>query len=160
LESFAGPGHWNDPDMLEVGNGGMTNTEYRSHFSLWSMLAAPLIAGNDLRDMQAEIRDILTNREVIAVDQDPLGNEAKRVRKEENSEIWVKQLKNGTRAVALLNRGTTESEINLRWEDMGYPSHLSAAVRDLWQHKDLGKFTGEFSAKVVPHGVEMVVVQP
>ena len=69
-----GPGHWNDPDMLEVGNGGMTTDEYRAHFSLWSMLAAPLIAGNDLRDMKPEIHDILTNKEVIAVNQDPLGS--------------------------------------------------------------------------------------
>jgi len=160
LESFAGPGHWNDPDMLEVGNGGMTYTEYRSHFSLWSILAAPLIAGNDLRDMPAEIRDILTNQEVIAVDQDPLGNEGKRVRKKGDSETWVKQLKDGNRAAVLLNRDTTEAEIKLEWEDLGYPRHLSATVRDLWQHKNLGKVTGEFSARVVPHGVEMVVVQP
>ncbi|MGA8153320.1 MAG: glycoside hydrolase family 27 protein [Terriglobales bacterium] len=160
LESFAGPGHWNDPDMLEVGNGGMTTTEYRSHFSLWSILAAPLIAGNDLRDMPPEIQDILTNKEVIAVDQDPFGGEGRRVRKEENVETWAKQLANGDRAVVLLNRGSTEAEIKLAWEDLGYPRHLSAAVRDLWQHQDLGKFTGEFSAKVVPHGVEMVVVQP
>ena len=75
LYSYAGPGHWNDPDMLEVGNGGMTNIEYRSHFSLWALLAAPLIAGNDLRHMNPEIRDILTNKEVIAVDQDPLGRQ-------------------------------------------------------------------------------------
>ncbi len=160
IGSYAGPGHWNDPDMLEVGNGGMTNTEYRSHFSLWSIFAAPLIAGNDLRDMSPEIRDILTNKEVIAVDQDPLGDEGRRVRKEENVETWVKQLKDGNRAVVLLNRGAMETEIKLNWEDMGYPGHLSAVVRDLWQHKDLGKFTDQFSARVAPHGVEMVVVQP
>ena len=82
LESFAGPGHWNDPDMLEVGNGGMTTTEYRAHFSLWSILAAPLMAGNDVRNMTPEIRDILTNKEVIAVNQDPLGSQGRRVRKE------------------------------------------------------------------------------
>jgi alpha-galactosidase len=82
LESFAGPGHWNDPDMLEVGNGGMTGNEYRSHFSLWSMLAAPLMAGNDLRNMSPETREILTNKEVIAVDQDPLGRQGERVRKD------------------------------------------------------------------------------
>ena len=81
LQSYAGPGHWNDPDMLEVGNGGMTDTEYRSHFSLWAILAAPLIAGNDLRTMTPEIHDILTNKEVIAVDQDPLGREGERVTK-------------------------------------------------------------------------------
>ena len=160
LVSYAGPGHWNDPDMLEVGNGGMTNTEYRSHFSLWAILAAPLIAGNDLRDMAPEIHDILTNLEVIAVDQDALGSEGRRVRKDNSSDVWVKQLKNGNRAVVLLNRSDAEAEIKVSWEDMGYPHHLSAAVRDLWQHKDLGKFTGEFSAQVAPHGVVMVTVQP
>src|SRR4029077_9986538 len=91
LESYAGPGHWNDPDMLEVGNGGMTTNEYRAHFSLWSILAAPLIAGNDLRDMKPEIHDILANKEVIAVNQDPLGSEGRRVCKDEGREVWAKQ---------------------------------------------------------------------
>ncbi len=87
LYSYAGPGHWNDPDMLEVGNGGMTDVEYRSHFSLWAILAAPLIAGNDLRNMRPEIHDILTNKEVIAVDQDPLGREGERVAKNGDLEV-------------------------------------------------------------------------
>jgi alpha-galactosidase len=160
LASYAGPGHWNDPDMLEVGNGGMTDTEYRSHFSLWAILAAPLIAGNDLRDMRPEIHDILTNKEVIAVDQDSLGREGERVWKNGDLEVWVKQLKDGSRAVVLLNRGTAEQEIAANWEDLGYPRHVSASVRDLWQHKDLGKFSGEFSAPVAPHGVVVVTVKP
>ncbi len=101
LASYAGPGHWNDPDMLEVGNGGMTDIEYRSHFSLWAILAAPLIAGNDLRNMRPEIHDILTNKEVIAVDQDSLGREGERVRKNGDAEVWAKQLKDGSRAVSL-----------------------------------------------------------
>jgi alpha-galactosidase len=92
LESFAGPGHWNDPDMLEVGNGGMTTAEYRAHFSLWAILAAPLIAGDDLRDMNPEIREILTHKEVIAVDQDAAGGQGRRVRKSENLEVWSKSL--------------------------------------------------------------------
>jgi len=160
LESFAGPGHWNDPDMLEVGNGGMTDTEYRSHFSLWAILAAPLIAGNDLRDMRPEIRDILTNKEVIGVDQDPLGSEGKRVRKNGDLEVWAKQMRDGSRAVILFNRATAEHEIRVNWEDLGYPNHLEAAVRDLWQKKDLGRFTGKFSAWVPPHGVVLVTVRP
>jgi len=160
LASYAGPGHWNDPDMLEVGNGGMTDIEYRSHFSLWAILAAPLIAGNDLRDMRPEIHDILTNKEVIAVDQDSLGREGERVRKNGDAEVWVKQLKDGSRAVVLLNRGSAEQEISARWEDLGYPGAISASVRDLWQHKDLGKFTGKFSAPVVSHGVVMITVKP
>ena len=160
LQSYAGPGHWNDPDMLEVGNGGMTNIEYRSHFSLWAILAAPLIAGNDLRDMRPEIHDILTNKEVIAVDQDSAGHEGERVWKNGDLEVWAKQLGDGSRALVLLNRGTAQQEISVNWEDLGYPNHLSASVRDLWQHKDLGKFTGKFSASVVSHGVVMATAKP
>ena len=160
LASYAGPGHWNDPDMLEVGNGGMTDTEYRSHFSLWSILAAPLIAGNDLRNMRREIQDILTNQEVIAVDQDSLGREGERVGKDGNLEVWAKQLKDGSRAVVLFNRGGTEEKITAAWDALGYPDHLAASVRDLWQHKDLGKFTGKFSSSVASHSVVMVTVKP
>ena len=160
LASYAGPGHWNDPDMLEVGNGGMTDTEYRSHFSLWSILAAPLIAGNDLRNMRPEIQNILTNKEVIAVDQDSLGREGERVGKDGNLEVWAKQLKDGSRAVVLFNRGGTEEKITAAWDALGYPDHLAASVRDLWQHKDLGKFTGKFSSSVASHSVAMVTVKP
>jgi alpha-galactosidase len=160
LESFAGPGHWNDPDMLEVGNGGMTITEYRSHFSLWSILAAPLIAGNDLSNMTHEIHDILTNKDVISVDQDPLGREGRRVRKDGDLEIWAKEMAGGNRAAVLFNRSASEQQIALNWEDLGYPSHIPAAIRDLWQHKELGKFTGSFSATVPSHGVVMVTVKP
>ena len=160
LESFAGPGHWNDPDMLEVGNGGMTTAEYRAHFSLWAILAAPLIAGNDLRDMQPDIRDILTNREVIAVDQDPAGSQGRRVRKNGDLEVWSRPLQDGSRAVILLNRGTAGAEIVVSWEDLEYPAHLNAKVRDLWQAKDLGDRAGSFSAHVAPHSVVMVTVKP
>lgn len=160
LYSYAGPGHWNDPDMLEVGNGKMTTTEYRSHFSLWALMAAPLIAGNDLRSMTPEIHDILTNKEVIAVDQDPLGIQGHRVAKDGELEVWAKQLQDGSRAVILLNRGSSSSDITVHWEQIGYPAHLSAAVRDLWAHKDLGKFTGKFSAQVESHAVVMVTVKP
>jgi alpha-galactosidase len=160
LESFAEPGHWNDPDMLEVGNGGMTTAEYRAHFSLWSILAAPLIAGNDLRDMGPEIQAILTNKEVIAVNQDPLGRQGRRVHKDDDLEVWAKQMKDGSRAVALLNRATNEKEITVSWEDLGYPSHLAASVRDLWKASDLGQFKGKFSAAVAPHSLVMVRVAP
>jgi len=160
LYSAAGPGHWNDPDMLEVGNGGMTTTEYRSHFSLWALMAAPLMAGNDLRSMTPEIRDILTNKEVIAIDQDSLGRQGRRVAKDGHLEVWAKQLKNGDRAVILLNRSSSAQQITANWEQLGYPEHLSASVRDLWTHKDLGKSTGKFSAQVESHGVVMVTVRP
>jgi alpha-galactosidase len=160
IYSYAGPGHWNDPDMLEVGNGGMTDTEYRSHFSLWAILAAPLIAGNDLRAMKPEIHDILTNKEVIAVNQDALGRQGRRVHKDGDLEVWAKQLKDGGRAVILFNRSASEQDVAVAWEDIGYPEHLSAAVRDLWQKKDVGKFTNKFSAPVASHGVVMVTVRP
>jgi alpha-galactosidase len=160
IESFAGPGHWNDPDMLEVGNGGLNETENRSHFSLWAMLAAPLIAGNDLRSMTPEVKEILTNKEVIAVNQDPLGHEGARVKKNGDAEVWARPLAGGDRAVILFNRGQAEQTIGVNWEEIGYPSHFSAAVRDLWAKKDLGKFTGKFSAPVPPHGVVMVTIKP
>jgi len=126
LETYAGPGHWNDPDMLEVGNGGMTTTEYRSHFGLWCILAAPLMAGNDLKNMSPEIKEILTNKEVIAIDRDPLGMQGRRLRKNGDTEVWAKQLKEGGRAVVLFNRGASDADISVSWEDLGYPGHLSA----------------------------------
>lgn len=160
LYSYAGPGHWNDPDMLEVGNSGMSTIEYRSHFSMWCLLAAPLITGNDLRTMTPEIKAILTNREVIAVDQDPLGSQGRRVWKDGNLEVWSKELKDGSRAVVLFNRGAEEHEITVSWDQIGYPNHFSAAVRDLWAGKDLGRFTSSFKAPVASHGVVMVTVKP
>ncbi len=160
LQSYAGAGHWNDPDMLEVGNGGMTTDEYRAHFSLWALLAAPLLAGNDLRDMKPEIHDILTNKEVIAVNQDPMGRQGRRVHKDGDLEVWAKQMQDGSRTVVLLNRDTSEREIAVSWEDVGYPGHLSGNVRDLWRAKDLGQFKGKFSASVAPHSVVMVRVAP
>jgi alpha-galactosidase len=160
LDGFAGPGHWNDPDMLEVGNGGMTGSEYRAHFSLWCILNAPLIAGNDLRNMSPEIKEILTNKEVIAINQDPLGREAHRAWKQGDREIWSKPLQDGSRAVLLLNRGPAESEITVPWIAIAYPDHLAASVRDLWAHQDLGKFAGKFSAKVPAHDVVVVTIKP
>lgn len=160
LEAYAGPGHWNDPDMLEVGNGGMTATEYRAHFSLWCILAAPLMAGNDIRQMTPETAEILTNREVIAVDQDPLGLQGRRVKREGDSDVWARQLSDGGRAVALLNRGKAPAKVSVSWGEIGYPAHLSAAVRDLWAKKDLGQHTGSFSADVPAHGVVLVKVEP
>nr|WP_262901568.1 glycoside hydrolase family 27 protein [Candidatus Sulfidibacterium hydrothermale] len=160
LQAYAGPGHWNDPDMLEVGNTGLTVEESRSHFSLWAILAAPLIAGNDIIHMSDTIRDILTNREVIAVDQDPLGKEGTRVKKEGDLEVWARQLADGSRAVVLFNRGEKKAKIAFQWTDIGYPNTLKAEVRDLWKHENLGKFKGSFSAEVGKHSVVMVKVIP
>ena len=160
LQTYAGPGHWNDPDMLEVGNPGMSPTEYRSHFVMWCILAAPLMAGNDIMHMTDDTRAILTNREMIAIDQDALGIQGHRVRKDGDLEIWSKQLSDGSRAVALLNRGAGEQKMTANWTDIGYPESLSAQVRDIWNHKDLGKKSGSFSADVPSHGVVVIKVKP
>ena len=160
LWPYAGPGPWNDPDMLEVGNGGMTPTEYKSHFSLWAIMAAPLIAGNDIATMDATTRAILTNREVIAVDQDRLGVQGRRVWRQGDQEVWVKPLSGGARAVLLFNRGEQPASFGFNWGQLGYPANLKAALRDLWEHRELGARSGAFTATVEPHGVVMLKVQP
>jgi alpha-galactosidase len=157
LEKYAGPGHWNDPDMLEVGNGGMNNEEYKTHFSLWAMLAAPLLAGNDLTKMTPETIAILTNKEVIAVDQDPAGKQGYRVAQEGPFEVWMRPLADGSKAVGLFNRFHAPAAMTVRFADIGVKG--PAAVRDLWAHQDLGTFTDAFSATVPRHGVVLVRVK-
>ena len=159
LEPFSGPGHWNDPDMLQIGNGKMSLNEYKAHFSLWSILSAPLMAGNDLRNMQPEITQILTNQEVIKIDRDALGIQGRKVRDDGELEVWAKPLVDGTRAVVLLNRGNSEANIAVTWAEIGYPRNLEFTVRDLWEKKDLGKYQGLFTAKVPSHGVVMIKVE-
>ena len=158
LAQYAAPGHWNDPDMLEVGNGGMTDTEYRLHMSLWSMLAAPLLAGNDLSKMTAATREILLNKEVIAVDQDPLGKQGDRVTATGPFEVWAKPLSHGEKAVALFNRGTTAYPITFHLRQVGYSHPVHA--RDLWAHKDVGVIQDSYTAVVPSHGVVMLRLQP
>jgi alpha-galactosidase len=160
LESYAGPGHWNDPDMLEVGNDGLTITESRAHFSLWALLASPLMAGNDLRSMSPEIVEILTNSEVIAVNQDALGRQGRKVRDDGDLEIWSKELRDGSRAVILFNRSGEDSPMEVRWPEIGYTAGLDALVRDLWRHEDLGSFRGVYSTSVPSHGVVMLRITP
>jgi len=160
LYARAGPGHWNDPDMLQVGNGGMANVEERSHFSLWAIMAAPLMAGNDIENMDARVREILLNKEVIAIDQDKLGVQGHRVRDDGDLEVWSKPLADGSRALVLFNRGAQPAEIATEWAELGYPAKMSAEVRDLWAHKSLGRKVGSFSATVPSHGVVMVRVTP
>lgn len=156
LSKYAGPGHWNDPDMLEIGNGGMTNIEYRTHMSLWALLAAPLLAGNDLSRMDDATREILTNREVIAVDQDSLGIQGDRVSAVGPIEIWMKPLRRGGKAVGLFNRGESELPVTLSLKDVGFEK---ASLRDLWAHKDLGEFKDQYSTTVPRHGVTLLLVQ-
>ncbi|HVA58449.1 MAG: glycoside hydrolase family 27 protein [Gemmatimonadaceae bacterium] len=163
----AGPGHWNDPDMLEVGNGGMTPTEYRAHFSLWAEMAAPLIAGNDVRALldttsreARSTRSILLNKEVIAVDQDSLGAQGMVVEDyPPELQVWVKPLADGSKAVVLFNRASVASPITADWDRVGIKTK-AAQVRDLWAHKDLGIVERRFTATVPSHGVVMLRVKP
>ena len=151
LEKYAGPDHWNDPDMLEVGNGGLTISEERSHFSLWCMLAAPLIAGNDLRNMTKATTEILTNKEVIAVDQDKLGKQGYRIVDEQNFEIYLKPLNNGDTAICLFNRGEETKNVNINWSDYKISSDFK--IRDLWKHADAGTTAIAFKASIPKHDV-------
>jgi alpha-galactosidase len=156
LEKFAGPGHWNDPDMLEVGNGGMNRDEYRTHMALWAILAAPLLAGNDLRTMTAETKELLTNSEVIAVDQDPKGVQGHRAWEEGPLEIWVKPLADGTQAVGLFNR--SDAALGLKLDSKLIVAQPSAKLRDLLDHKDLGSIKDSYSTEVPGHGVALLRV--
>jgi len=160
IESYSGPGHWNDPDMLEVGNGGMTTEEYRAHLSMWALFSAPLLVGTDVTSMSADTREILLNRAVIAVDQDPLGQQGHRVKKDGELEVWSKQLADGGRAVVLLNRSATPAAVEAAWTDIGYPVTLTATVRDLWNGKQLTGQKGSYTAQVPGHSVVMVTIEP
>ena len=158
LNTFASKGHWNDPDMLEVGNGGMTNTEYVTHFSLWCILAAPLITGNDLRHMSDDTHDILTNKDVIAIDQDPAAKEGYRLTSNGDREIWVKPLADGSWAVLLLNRGDERNFMTLKIQDLGIKKADTYIIRNLWSHKEEQRTDGLVRANVSPHGVQMFKV--
>ena len=163
LYSYAGPGHWNDAEMLEIGNGGMSYNEYVTHFSMWGMLAAPLMAGNDLRSMNDETREILTNKEVIAVNQDKLGKQAIRFMDMGDHEIWSKPLANGEIAVCFMNRSATDWELNYDWKKntMYFATDIKInkseyAIRDLWNHKKIGTTNSNTIQKIPAHGVLMV----
>ena len=158
LAAAAGPGGWNDPDMLQVGNGGMNDTEYRAHFSLWAILAAPLIAGNDLQNMNEATRKILMNTDVIAVDQDPLGAQATRIAKDGDLEIWCKRLVDGRQAILLLNRSDITTTMSIRWSQLGFLDNSKLWVRDLWAHALIRKYAGGLSRSVPAHGVVMLSV--
>ena len=158
LAKFASTGHWNDPDMLEIGNGGMSETEYRAHMSLWSMLAAPLIAGNDVRDMPASIASILLNREVIAIDQDRAGKQANRVLQSGEQEVWTRELAGGDFAVALFNRAEEPAQMKVEWAKAGMKKTPQRA-RDLWTFRDIKLHGHAYVAEVPGHGVVLLRVQ-
>jgi alpha-galactosidase len=156
---LAGPGRWNDPDMLEVGNGGMSFTEDQAHFSLWCMVSAPLITGNDLTSMSAQTLSILTNAELIAVDQDPAGEQAVMLPNTSTNQIWVKPLGTDftTKAVALFNPNTNAANITVNWTNIGLLAN-GVTVRDLWAGASLGVFNNSFTAYVPAHGVVVLKV--
>ncbi len=159
LAKYAGPNHWNDPDMLEVGNKGLSLTESKAHFSLWCMLAAPLIAGNDLRNMSDDVKNILTNKEAIAIDQDKLGMQATRFMQQPGKEIWAKKLSNGEWAVCFFNSGKDEMEMRVHWN---YLSFLNGKynIRDLWLHKDIGTTDINMNFNISSHDVVLVRLTP
>jgi len=166
LAKYAGPGHWNDPDMLEVGNGRMTNEEYKTHFSMWCMLAAPLIAGNDLRNMTPETKAILQNKELISIDQDSLGRQATCYRDNGDYQIWIKPLVNNEKAVCLLNKSDEKksvlvdfamlSQVRTAGRGRGVSLNLEdIKIRDLWEHKDQSLKETSMYIDLVPHSVKV-----
>jgi alpha-galactosidase len=169
LRQYAGPDHWNDPDMMEVGNG-MSVAEDRAHFSMWCMLAAPLIAGNDVRKMSPETAGILTNREVIAVDQDSLGIQGFKYQTIDSIEVWVKPLIKNQFAVCFLNRGKSATAINFDWIANPIHDELSARsldaktteykIRDLWQKKEAGTTRKPLKTMIGGHDVLMLQLTP
>jgi alpha-galactosidase len=168
LHEHAGPGGWNDLDMLVIGldenrvNGGirMTPDEYRSHMSMWCLLCSPLMAGCDLRKPDSFACELLMNREVLAVNQDSLGKQGLLASKHGELEVWRKPLADGSMALCLFNRSDAPATITAEWGVLGMPAAQSVAVRDLWNHEDLGRFTGRFEAPVPAHGTVMVRLQP
>ncbi|KAK9124708.1 hypothetical protein Sjap_014310 [Stephania japonica] len=159
--SYAGPGGWNDPDMLEVGNGGMTYHEYRSHFSIWALMKAPLLVGCDVRNMAAETKEILTNGEVIAVNQDPLGVQGRKVHVDGCREVWAGPLTGKRVAVALWNRCPEAVNITAQWEFLELTPATTVSIRDLWMHENVpGNAATSFSAEVDSHDCKMYIFTP
>lgn len=158
--NVAGPGQWNDPDMLEVGNGGMNTTEYEAHFSLWALAKAPLIIGCDITNMSPDTKRILTNTEVIAINQDPSGVQGHKRISVDGAEVWAGPLSTGHVAVVLLNRNEQPTDVGFTYDQVGLDINNLCMVRDLWQHQDVGLFKAGFSATVPPHGVVMVTLAP
>lgn len=160
LAQYAQPGHYNHMDMLQVGNG-MSYEEDQAHFSMWAMMSSPLITGNDLRTMSAETLAILTNEEVIAVNQDALGLQAQRVMQKQDTEVWYKPIEQYEKgAIALFNRSEEAQDITVNWADIGLDAQAvtDLAVRDLWQHQDQGSFKDSYTATVPAHGIVMLTV--
>jgi alpha-galactosidase len=161
ISSYTRPGHWNDPDMLEIGNGGMSGDEYRTHMSLWSMLAAPLIAGNDLRSMSDETRSILMNQEVIAIDQDLAAKPVQTMTKEGDVETLWRPMADGSIIVGVFNRGSVATQSSLALQSLpGGMAGKKVSIRDLWAHDAVKPSTGKASETVPAHGVWLLRIRP
>eukprot|EP00268_Persea_americana_P044607 TRINITY_DN4509_c0_g1_i6.p1 TRINITY_DN4509_c0_g1~~TRINITY_DN4509_c0_g1_i6.p1 ORF type:complete len:231 (+),score=17.65 TRINITY_DN4509_c0_g1_i6:1601-2293(+) len=158
--SYAGPGAWNDPDMLEVGNGGMTTEEYHSHFSIWALVKAPLLIGCDLRSVDKVTLGLLNNKEVIAVSHDKLGVQGKKVKKNGDLEVWAGPITGKRVAVVLWNRGSSQASITANWYDVGLPSNAIVTVRDLWVHSTVKSVRGQLTATIDSHACKMYVLTP
>lgn len=157
LAEYAGPGHYNHMDMLQVGNG-MTYEEDKAHFSMWAIMSSPLLTGNDLREMSKDTLEILTNKEVIALNQDSLGIQAERIIKNNGLEIWYKPTKNYKQgAIALFNRRDEAAEMTIPWKEIAMEGKIS--VRDLWEHEDKGIFEDSYSVTVAGHGIVVLALQ-
>jgi alpha-galactosidase len=154
LQGYAGPGHWNDPDFLQIGNKGLNLDEDKTQMSLWSLLVAPLFSSTDVTKLTEAQLAILTNREVIAVDQDPMGIQGRRVSQNGPVEVWAKPLSHGRMAVGLFNSGESPFPASVSFLKLGIPN--SVHVRDLWEHKDIGVFKGSYSTTVPKHGVVLI----
>ena len=152
------PGCWADADMLEIGNGNQTVDEYKTQFTMWCLLPAPLIMGNDIRKMNDETKAILMNKEAIAVNQDMAVIPAKRIRKDDNTELWSRKLADGSLCVVLLQKTKTQQTVEFTWEEIGLAADQPASVRDLWQHETVGVFTNRFSIPVNAHGCAMLKI--
>jgi len=157
---YAKPGAWNDPDMLEVGNGGMTDEEYKSHFSLWCISKAPLLIGCDITSMSNSTYSILTAHELIGVNQDPLGVQAAVVQQYDDADVWSGPLSGNRYVVLLLNKAKVAQEITARFVDVGLTDTTTCLIRDLWQRSDVGLFTGSISYTVPSHGVVVLSLTP
>ncbi len=158
ISSYTHPGHWNDPDMLEIGNGGMNADEYRTHMSLWSMLAAPLIAGNDIRTMTDETRSILMNAEVIAIDQDPAAKPVQSLSRVGDVETLTRVMADGSLIVGIYNRGSAPTPASLSWSSLPAGYSGKRAVRDLWKHESVAINGGQYNETVPAHGVQLLKI--
>ncbi|KAJ1403983.1 Glycosyl hydrolase, all-beta [Sesbania bispinosa] len=158
--SYAGPGGWNDPDMLEVGNGGMTAEEYRAHFSIWALAKAPLLVGCDIRAMDNTTFELISNPEVIAVNQDKLGIQGKKVKSNNDLEVWVDPLEGNKVAVILWNRSSSNATVTASWSDIGLESGTIVDARDLWAHSTQSSVSREISAELDSHACKMYILTP